>query len=237
VFDTSSELRDIANQIREMTAEKNWPYAHQAAGHLLSQAFARGAFSGTRYLQLHRLFEISQYSSHWPYRSMFFAVVGWLIKHRDKLPNNPRTTWYEGKAMEGGVPVREYFHQNIRAVADLIESLAESAPNDAGGEIIPEPKIRTKPQELQANPPQQANEVIGEIDPNARMSHPDIAKHFNLTEKQAERLRKRLDRWRGKNALGGGWVEDPMATIREARYLYHIGSVIHLIDDAVREKP
>ena len=55
----------------------------------------------------------------------------------------------------------------------------------------------------------------------------DLADAFGVP---LEALRKRLDRWREKNAAGGDWIENPEAASRTARYLYRIGRVRPLID-------
>lgn len=57
----------------------------------------------------------------------------------------------------------------------------------------------------------------------------DLATTFEVPY---DSLRKRLERWRAKNALGSGWVEDANATSREARYLYDVARVRHIIDAA-----
>jgi hypothetical protein len=60
----------------------------------------------------------------------------------------------------------------------------------------------------------------------ARLSSKSLALIFNLPH---EPLRKRLSRWRKKNHTG--WVEDPDATSRDAKYLFRFGSIRHIIDD------
>lgn len=56
----------------------------------------------------------------------------------------------------------------------------------------------------------------------------DLARRFGVDQ---ETLRKRLDRWRGKNQGSADWAQDSDAQSREARYLYRCRAVRPIIDD------
>lgn len=50
----------------------------------------------------------------------------------------------------------------------------------------------------------------------------DLAAAYNVPQ---EALRKRLDRWRKKNAISGDWVQDADATSRKPQFLYRVEAV------------
>lgn len=63
---------------------------------------------------------------------------------------------------------------------------------------------------------------------DAMMTHVDIAKRLHL---EPEALRKRLDRWRKAN--GDGWQETVEPKQNEPKYVYQIGRVRALLEEAV----
>lgn len=67
----------------------------------------------------------------------------------------------------------------------------------------------------------------------ARLTSTELAKRFGLLHRLGA-LRKRLARWRKQN--GKGWVENPDATSREAKYLYEVTTVRPVID-ALKSSP
>jgi hypothetical protein len=59
-------------------------------------------------------------------------------------------------------------------------------------------------------------------------SHLSAAKLAEVFDLPADALRTRLNRWRVNNHTG--WIENPERGPREAKYLYRVGSVRHVID-------
>jgi hypothetical protein len=66
---------------------------------------------------------------------------------------------------------------------------------------------------------------------NQLVSPADVAKKFGLTQKQKERLRKKLTTWRSP-ANCREWTEVQDRGPKQPKYLYRLGSVQHLIDAA-----
>lgn len=97
-------------------------------------------------------------------------------------------------------------------VAITVEGMAELA------------RLRSPAREQSAPAGPKVAVTVGE---DALMTASDLASAFNVPP---EALRKRLDRWREKNALSNGWIENTEAAAREPRYLYKVAAVRHLID-------
>lgn len=57
------------------------------------------------------------------------------------------------------------------------------------------------------------------------LTHLELAKRFDT---EAESARKRLDRWRQKNAAGDGWHEVTERRANEPQYLYRLSAVLSL---------
>ena len=65
------------------------------------------------------------------------------------------------------------------------------------------------------------------IDDDSHLSPVKLAKIFRV---DAEPLRKRLGRWRRPNNYNG-WIENQDRKPNEAKYLYRVGAVRHIIDN------
>ena len=70
---------------------------------------------------------------------------------------------------------------------------------------------------------------IAPDDPEQMVSPTNIATRFGLTEKQKDRLRHRLIKWRGPHNCRQ-WTEVPDRGPKQPQYLYRLGSIRHLID-------
>lgn len=70
----------------------------------------------------------------------------------------------------------------------------------------------------------------------ARMTCGELAELFGL-QSQVSALRRRLERWR--KHTDAGWIENPDATSREAKYLYEVEAVKPIIDQllATQKRP
>jgi len=82
----------------------------------------------------------------------------------------------------------------------------------------------------QSNPPAESDrtgssELNGD---DAYLTTRRLADRYRLPR---EALRKRLERWRGKHKGSSGWIEDPERAGQEARFLYKLGDIRHLIDE------
>ena len=65
--------------------------------------------------------------------------------------------------------------------------------------------------------------------PDEMVTVQTVAKRFELTEREKDRLRHRLNNWRRPSNCTE-WTEPPDRRPRQCKYIYRLGSIRHLID-------
>jgi len=70
--------------------------------------------------------------------------------------------------------------------------------------------------------------IAGTFSDDQKVTLPALAKAYGLSDKQKERLRKRLEVWRKAN-IDGGWIERTERKPREPKYLYPFGKIKSIV--------
>lgn len=76
----------------------------------------------------------------------------------------------------------------------------------------------------------------GEANAITRLTHRELCKRFDLNDDQAERLRKRLDRFRANGANSSHWTETERSK-GESKYLFVLSAVQPLIKAITQKRP
>jgi hypothetical protein len=69
---------------------------------------------------------------------------------------------------------------------------------------------------------------------DAWMNHVELAEHLDL---DSEPLRSRFDRWRKKNPGSDGWCEVTDRRSRQPKYMYRVGTVRGVFQEALESSP